>query len=436
MIEWVTLFLWLGITCHLIIKIFLSLSGNHHIALNRKLFFFLLLLIDILITSSLRNFSWLQYPTSVLIIVLIVPTIYFSKEQIFFLLISIITVFLISFVNFLTDILLNAYAYEVLEVTKYPVWGHLVLISLELLIVYIIPKNFFGLISGFLNNNLYMNYCLLMWGLVFTCFIHFDFKHQIHTFMSTSNIEILFGLIVLFGLVLMLIVQLVIGIFYSQIKIRKKNELIAEMQKDKINEVYNTLSSFKHDYINILLSLHFALYTENIDLAKKIYEESIYPTENYLKNQKIEFARLLKITNEDIKSLFFVKITKAQSIGFDVSIDISETFQCEIDNKTDFIRLLSIFLDNSIEHGKISSSPYLAISIIKKKSIYITIENEIDKESRKKYNLRIMNQKNIKLYKNKGIGLKNALIIVKRNPEFNFETQVSNSIFRQIIIID
>lgn len=90
MIDLGILLVWLCLTCFLIMKLFYSLFGSNYISLLRKAIFFSLLLTAILITSSLQEYSWLQYPTSVLLLVLSVPTVYFSREQIFLLLVSII----------------------------------------------------------------------------------------------------------------------------------------------------------------------------------------------------------------------------------------------------------------------------------------------------------------------------------------------------------
>ncbi|MEO1781506.1 hypothetical protein BAU18_001091 [Enterococcus diestrammenae] len=156
MIDLGILLVWLCLTCFLIMKLFYSLFGSNYISLLRKAIFFSLLLTAILITSSLQEYSWLQYPTSVLLLVLSVPTIYFSREQIFLLLVSIITIFLVSFCNFLIDILLNSFANEILGISKFPSWGHIFLVITELILVFIIPKKFFNLVdlSQYLGHDL------------------------------------------------------------------------------------------------------------------------------------------------------------------------------------------------------------------------------------------------------------------------------------------
>nr|KAF1296378.1 hypothetical protein BAU18_06275 [Enterococcus diestrammenae] len=287
-----------------------------------------------------------------------------------------------------------------------------------------------------MKNNLYMNYCLVISLLIFCCFIFFDFKNQVHDFFRISNGNILFGIIMILVLLLALFCMFSISIMYSQRKLKKESKLIEQVQQEKLNEAYSTLSSFKHDYINILMTLHYALYTEDITLAKKIYEESVYPTENYLRNQKLEVSKLSRITDEEIKSLILVKIMKAQSLGFDVTISIPETIYFGVEAKTDLVRLLSIFLDNSIEHGKIGSNYYLEITILKKnKSIEIIIGNSINQDSINKYVSYGLQSKKIIIGGKKGIGIKNAFIIIRGNPELNFETEIESTKFIQRIFV-
>lgn len=71
----------------------------------------------------------------------------------------------------------------------------------------------------------------------------------------------------------------------------------------------------------------------------------------------------------------------------------------------------------------------------KNKSIEIIIGNSINQDSINRYVSYGIQSKKIIIGGKKGIGIKNAFIIIRGNPELNFETEIESTKFIQRIFV-
>ena len=72
--------------------------------------------------------------------------------------------------------------------------------------------------------------------------------------------------------------------YQEQIQTEAKKKALQDLQDytHNLEDMYNSLRSFKHDYVNILLSL--SGYIENCDIEelKEFFENKIFPTKNLI----------------------------------------------------------------------------------------------------------------------------------------------------------
>ena len=134
----------------------------------------------------------------------------------------------------------------------------------------------------------------------------------------------------------------------EQIQTEAKQKALQDLQDytRNLEVMYNGLRSFKHDYVNILLSL--SGYIENCDMdeLKEFFETKIYPTKNLMDQGDYKLNQLSNIGVLEIKSLLSAKMIYAHDAGIDVTIDIPDRVDRFPIDTVDLARILGIFLDN------------------------------------------------------------------------------------------
>src|SRR5690606_25881446 len=114
---------------------------------------------------------------------------------------------------------------------------------------------------------------------------------------------------------------------------------------------YDDLASFRHDYLNILLSLSEGIRTENMEEIKRVYENVIAPTVKIMNHHELEIVKLSNIAIPEVKGLLSSKLISAQQQNINVMMDIPEKIKGVPIHIVTFIRAISIILDNAIEEA-------------------------------------------------------------------------------------
>ena len=144
----------------------------------------------------------------------------------------------------------------------------------------------------------------------------------------------------------------------------------------QLEQLYNNLNSFRHDYLNILVSLEEGIRTEDIEMIKGVYHRVIKPTEQIVKSNDYILGKVRKVHIVEIKSLLAEKIIKSQAKGIDVRVEIEEIIESIYMDVFSFYRVFSILLDNAIEAANSVSNSYISIVFIQDRDIQrIEVEN-------------------------------------------------------------
>lgn len=164
----------------------------------------------------------------------------------------------------------------------------------------------------------------------------------------------------------------------EQIETEAKKKALQDLQNytNNLESMYNGLRSFKHDYINILLSL--SGYIENGDMEelKIFFDNKIFPTKNLIDQGDYKLNQLSNIGVLEIKSLLCAKMIFAHEAGIDVTIDIPDRVDCFSIDTVDLARILGIFLDNAMEAALETEQPQIGLNIIQNKTgVSIIISN-------------------------------------------------------------
>ena len=234
-------------------------------------------------------------------------------------------------------------------------------------------------------------------------------------------------------LLVMLFLFLAMRRFYlEQIQTQAKQKALQDLQDytHNLEVMYNGLRSFKHDYINILLSM--SGYIENGDMneLKEFFESKIFPTKNLIDQGDYKLNQLGNIGVLEIKSLLSAKVIYAHESGIDVMIDIPDRVDSFPMDTVDLARVLGIFLDNATEAALETSKPQIGLNIIQNKTgVSIMISNcfrdkgaVLHKLKQKGYSTKTGHQ---------GIGLSNAWKIIGSYDNVLLETTMQCGCFVQ-----
>ncbi len=234
-------------------------------------------------------------------------------------------------------------------------------------------------------------------------------------------------------LLVMLFLLLALGHSYrEQIQTEAKQKALLDLQDYTTNleTMYNSLRSFKHDYMNILLSMSGYIEDGDMEKLKKYFEEKIFPTKNLIDQGDYKLNQLGNIGVLEIKSLLCAKMIYAHESGIDVTIDIPDRVDSFPIDTVDLARILGIFLDNGIEASLTAEQPQIGLNILPNKAgVSIIISNHF------KDNGLVLHKLKEKGFSTKtghpGIGLSNAEKIIRTYDNVLLETTMQNGCFTQ-----
>ncbi|MCI9023576.1 MAG: GHKL domain-containing protein [Dorea sp.] len=222
--------------------------------------------------------------------------------------------------------------------------------------------------------------------------------------------------------------------YLEQIQAEAKQKALQDLQSytQNLEAMYNGLRSFKHDYVNILLSLSGYIEDGDMDRLKYFFESKIFPTKNLITKGDYKLNQLSNIGVLEIKSLLSVKMIYAHELGIDITIDIPGKVESFLIDTVDLARILGIFLDNAIEATLETEQPQIGLNIIQDKAgVSIIISNSFRDNGVMLHNLK---RKGFSTKAgHQGIGLWNAQKIISSYDNVLLETTMKCSYFIQHI---
>ncbi len=220
--------------------------------------------------------------------------------------------------------------------------------------------------------------------------------------------------------------------YLEQIQTEARQRALLDLQDytHNLESMYNGLRSFKHDYINILLSMSGYIENNDIDGLKEFFENKIFPTKNLIDQGDYKLNQLGNIGVLEIKSLLCAKMIYAHESGIDVTIDIPDRVDSFLMDTVDLARILGIFLDNAIEAALETQLPQLGLNIIQNDTgVSVIISNCFQDHGAMLHKLK---QKGFSTKSgHQGIGLLNAQKIINSYDNVLLETTMQRGCFTQ-----
>lgn len=234
-----------------------------------------------------------------------------------------------------------------------------------------------------------------------------------------------------------LILTLVIN--YHVLK-KSENTILAQEQlkqfenlkeyAENLEQVYNNIRSFKHDYVNIMTSISSYLDEKRYDELTEYFYTDILPTKEALNHNTDTLNRLMHVKQLEVKSLLSYKMLYAVEQGIQIHIDIPDDIEAINMKSVDLLRILGIYLDNAIEAALETERPQVNLHMANMESyIAILIENSYVDHG---IPISKMLQKDVTSKgEGHGVGLHNANEILLQYPNILHETYTEHSMFYQ-----
>lgn len=233
-------------------------------------------------------------------------------------------------------------------------------------------------------------------------------------------------------LVMLFLILAMRRFWLEQIQTEAKQKALQDLQDytSNLEVMYNGLRSFKHDYINILLSISGYIEHGDVDELKNYFDNKIFPTKNLIDQGDYKLNQLGNIHVLEIKSLLCAKMIYAHESGIDVTIDIPDRVESFLIDTVDLARILGIFLDNAIEAALETELPQMGLNIIQNEAgVSIIISNRFRDDGT---SLHMLKQKGFTTKTgHQGIGLSNAHKIISSYDNVLLETTMQCGCFTQ-----
>ena len=269
--------------------------------------------------------------------------------------------------------------------------------------------------------NLIMTFLLLIPNLIMILYYHDD--KPLPLAIIIINIVSIIGM-------------LLVSIFNTQrgIKlVQTEEELVTEKIYNKTQqELVDSLRTFKHDYKNVLQTIHGYIYIKDMEGLTQYFDEVL---------KEAKAITSLDSLNPDLFgspslfSLVAAKLETARRNGVTMNLKIATKIdELEI-NEFDFTRIIGILLDNAIEASIPSKEKVINFRVNEvggKKRIEISnsfINKGLEIEELRKKGVSTKGQ-------NRGLGLFKVNDIIGKYPKVIHETVIKDNVFCQRLIIN
>lgn len=326
---------------------------------------------------------------------------------------------------------------EMLEQVPYVYYLYILIMALVWIISFLVGKVIQYTVQ-FIKNQSHKEVLWIIGGNIILCTLVFLVNGWAARALEYPGIIVEINLIIFsaYALLAVLISSIVLKVVREQQEMeneRKQQERLQEYTS-QIENMYSSLRSFKHDYINILVAMSGYIEGEDYIGLKEYFNENILPTNQGINRGSFHLEKLSNIKQKALKGLISSKLVYAHELGIDVFIDIMEEIREVPMNLMDLTRIVGIYLDNAVEAANECEKKEIKLNIVREEeSVVIIIINTfvpqgvpIGKLEEKSFSTK---------GENRGIGLFNVKQIVNQYKNVYKTTEIQDDNFIQTLII-
>ncbi|TQR39687.1 GHKL domain-containing protein [Lysinibacillus sphaericus] len=197
-----------------------------------------------------------------------------------------------------------------------------------------------------------------------------------------------------------------------------------------LEQVNTDMQKFRHDYINILMSLQNYIEDEDVQGLKQYFYSHIMQVEQQTLFQSKMIGTLENLQIVELKGLLSSKLLLANRLQQRVAIEIPYTISSVNMSLIDLTRVLGILIDNALEASiaKVDSVVNIAI-LYSDDHVVIVIDNPLQDAS---FNIStIFDYHSSSKGEDRGIGLANVKEILQTYPNVTLNTRIEKQHFIQ-----
>ena len=128
----------------------------------------------------------------------------------------------------------------------------------------------------------------------------------------------------------------------AEMKVKQQSYENLRIYMAQIEELYQQLRGFKHDYANIMASMASYIETEDLEGLKTYYEREILPVSVKISRGNDAVVKLHNLNILELKSLLSLKLNYALELNIKVALEITEKID-QVEMKTlDLVRIMGI----------------------------------------------------------------------------------------------
>ena len=276
---------------------------------------------------------------------------------------------------------------------------------------------------------IFLNISMLIYYLLVQIFSYLEVMYRIDALLYRELVVVIYIIIFLISL----------NILDRNLRERIQQQLSEQRElqlrnmsdySQHIEELYNELRSFRHDYINILRSLKLGIDTHDLPAIEQIYNQVLKDSGQALNQSKYDLGRLSNIHNDALKSVLSAKFLEAQSKGIEIGLEVPQEIKPQGMELLDFITIVSILADNAMEAAVETSPPVVSFAFLEQEGRQIFIvENTIKEFSI--HSDTIFKKGFSTKGENRGLGLSNVQNIISHYPNVSLRTISHDHSFRQ-----
>ena len=260
--------------------------------------------------------------------------------------------------------------------------------------------------------------------------------------MTTQQIEyaesnMRLSLIFFFCIILLFVWLFVLPRSTSQIARYESEKLQREQLEAYTKEIekqYMEIRKFRHDYLNIFITLQHYVEEEDLNSLFHYLKNEILPTRERFLLDDCQLAFLANITISEIKAIVASKLIQAKNADIETILEIPQRIEAVFINKLALCRILGILLDNAIEESAKNDTSTIKIAFLCYANLQVIIvENSINGNLP---SIRKMFQEGFSTKGNgRGLGLSILKEIIEENGKATLETRIKdNSLVQKIVL--
>lgn len=219
----------------------------------------------------------------------------------------------------------------------------------------------------------------------------------------------------------------------KEISIEKDKE-ITEIYKSEIQNMYDEISDFKHDYMKIYSSMSILIANGDIEELKKYFSKEITPIQDKILSEKSISHNLTLIEDSILQGMIYTYVLKARNTNTNFYVAIDESINTNNGiSSLNLSRVMGILLDNAFEEVADVNGGIVRLSIYNKQNetVYV-VKNSCHKAVNM---LDLFSNAQSEKGEGRGRGLRILKSICDKHKNVMYNLSVDNGFFTAEIVV-